>query len=578
MKDYFVDPNRGDDAKSGIGEANAVRTLARLSAINPDPGAGGGIYLASDGIHTLTPNRLASSQVGLYLFKGTDANNRAFMGAYDPAGASSTRPQVQSRWYPTSSDWTWDATLHNGAPKGWYIQYAWTALGWNMLVKCGGQYAVTTNQGNITGGGLINITENGLTASTLRFNANSVTPGAHRLYVAGGGISAQANPSVYFGPMGVEVGSRAFFIYDCGDYTVVDGLDFTGGSLLHYNVATADKQVQGVIVKNITSNSSGEIVVLGGSSSGTSTLLEADVSGCSMTNLVGPGVVAYGKGVAGRIHHNSVKTGNLASAQGASFYVVADSLSRSIDIEYNYGDDIRSGAGNCTFDGSFAYADSGSTNVRIRWNRCDNSYKAFQLNHGKYGELVGNVAYNCDVFATCTDADLKGTADYRVCNNTHYGTTGMDSFPRGVHSDEFTNAPLTFTAASGALVGITAVNNLIYSPGGTTGNAAIRALTSALYASKATVLNNAAIGFAAEAVQDWDSAGHTAGSGTLFSAPSFVNGAAGDVRLSTASAMIGAGVTSALSVADAKGRAYAAAPAVGAYERDPFVSIANLVI
>jgi len=137
---------------------------------------------------------------------------------------------------------------------------------------------------------------------------------------------------------------------------------------------------------------------------------------------------------------------------------------------------------------------------------------------------------------------------------------------------------LTFTAASGALVGITAVNNLLYSPGGTSGNAAIRALTSALYASKATILNNAAFGFAVEAVQDWDSADHTAGSGTLFSAPSFVNGAAGDVRLSTASAMIGAGVTSALSVADAKGRAYAAAPAVGAYERDPFVSIANLVI
>ena len=578
MTDYFVDPNRGDDSKNGIGQANAVRSLARLHAINPNPGAGGGIYLASDGVHKLTPTRAAASQIGLYQFRGTDANNRAFLSGYDPAGVTGQRPKVESRWYPSSADWTWDATLHNGVPKGWYIQYAWTSLTWNMFVKCGGQYAVTTNQNAGTGSGAINITENGLTPGVLRFNADTTTPGAHRLYVAGGGISALANPSVYFGPLGIEIGSRAFFIYNCGEYTVVDGLDFTGGSMLHYNAATPDMQVPGVTVRNISSDSSGDVITFGGSSTGTTTLLEVDVSYCTMTNLSGPGVLAYGKGVAGRIHHNTVKTANIASSQGGAIYVVADSLSRSIDVEHNYGDDMRSGSGNCSFDGCFIYADSGSTNVRIRWNRCDNSYKAFQLNHGRYGELVGNVAYNCDVFATCTDADLKGTADYRVVNNTHYGTPGMDSFPRGIHSDEFTNAPLTFTAASGALVGITAVNNLIVSPGGTSGNAAIRALTTALYPSKATVANNAVIGFAAEAIQNWDYAGHTAGSGTVTSAPQFVNPASGDLRLKTSSPLIGAGAAHALSTFDFKGRAYAAAPSIGAYERDTFVSIDKLII
>lgn len=578
MTDYFVDPNRGDDAKNGIGQANAVRSLSRLHAINPNPGGGGGIYLASDGIHRLTPTRLAANQMGLYIFKGTDANNRAFLSSYDPAGVTGSRPKVESRWFPSPSDWTWDATLHNGAPKGWYIQYAWTSLTWNMLVKCGGQYAVTTNQNAGTGSGAINITENGLTANVLRFNADTTTPGAHRLYVAGGGISALANPSVYFGPLNVEIGSRAFFIYNCGEYTVVDGLDFTGGSMLHYNAATPDMQVPGVVVKNIRSDSSGDVITFGGSSTGASTLLEVDVSYCDFQNLTGPGVLAYGKGVAGRVHHNTVKTANLASSQGGAFYIVADSLARSIDIEHNYGNDMRSGTGNCTFDGCFVYADSGSTNVRIRWNRCDNSYKAFQLNHGKYGELVGNVAYNCDVFATCTDADLKGTADYRVVNNTHYGTPGMDSFPRGVHSDEFTDAPLTFTAASGALVGITAVNNLIYSPGGASGNAAIRALTSALYASKATISNNAAIGFAAEAVQDWNSDGHTAGSGTVTTDPTFMDAAHGDLRLKPTSQLIGAGASHALSTADAKGRAFSANPAIGAYELDPFVSISSMLI
>lgn len=578
MTDYFVDPNRGDDSKNGIGQANAVKTLLRLAALGPNPGGGGGIYLASDGVHTLTGSRTsaANSRCGLFLFNGSSASSRAFLSSYDPAGASAQKPQVRALWYPTPSDWVWDATVQNGYPMGWYIPHTWNALGWNMYVKVGVNFAVTTNQGTANGG-TINVTENGMTQDTLRYNADSQVSGSHRLWLSGAGLSAAVDPSTYFGAGQIAIGNKAFLIQECGNYSVVEDIDFTGGTLVNYQSAAADKQMIGITTRNLTVNGSADCLILGSTSTGTP-LMDVDIYGNDFRNLTGPAVMAYGKGVAGRIHHNNVVGGNIAAAQGASFYIVADSLSRSIDIEYNSGDDIRNGAGNCTFDGSFAYADSGATNVRIRWNFCKNSYKAFQLNHGKYGELVGNVTYNCDVFATCTDADLKGTSDYRVANNTHYGTQGMRGFPRGVHSDQFTNAPLTFTAASGALVGVTAVNNLIVSPGGTSSNAAIRALTTALYASKVTIANNAVVGFAAESIQDWNSAGHTSGSGTITSDPAFMDAASGDLRVKTTSPMLGAGVTSALSTSDFKGRAFGVVPAIGAYERDPFVTVQNVLI
>lgn len=574
MTDYFVDPNRGDDAKSGIGQANAVRTLLRLSALNPNPGGGGGIYLASDGVHVLAGSRTsaANSRCGLFQFNGASDTSRAFLSSYDPAGASQQKPQVRASWYPTPADWAWDATIQNGYPKGWYIPYTWNALGWNMYVKVGSQFAVTTNQGTPKGG-TINTTANGLTQDTLRYNADSQTNNAHRLYLSGMGLSAALDPSTIFGAGNIEIGNLAFSIYECGNYTVVEDIAFSGGTLLSYQIASDDKQTVGVTARNISANASADTIQLASTATGTP-LLDVDIYGNDFRNLTGPGVLAYGKGIAGRIHHNNVVTGNLAAAQGASFYIVADSLSRSIDVEYNTGDDIRSGTGNCTFDGCFAYADGGATNVRIRWNYCKNSYKAYQLNSGTYAELTGNVAFNCDVFATCTDADLKGTADYRVLNNTHYSTPAMNSFPRGVDSNTFTNAPLTFTAASGALVGITAINNAFIGSSGTAGKAAIRALNAALYPTKATVNKNFALGFSAQVVQDWDSTDRTSGSNTITTGnPSLKNAAAGDLRVLGDSVLIGAGATNALLTSDASGRRYATAPAIGAYEKDPYVSI-----
>jgi len=579
MTDYFVDPNRGDDSKNGIGQANAVRTLARLSALNPNPGGGGGIYLASDGEHVLTGSRTSASasRVGLFLFNGASSTSRAFLSSYDPAGASSQKPRVRASWYPTPADWLWDSTIQNGYPKGWYIPYTHNALGWNMYVKVGGQFAVTTNQGTPKGG-TINTNGNGVTRDTLRYNADYQVNNGHRLYLSGMGLTALFDPSTVFGAGQIEIGNTAFVIFECGNHTVVDGLAFSGGTLVSYQSASVDKQMVGITARNISANGSGDTIILGSTASGTP-LMDADIYSNDFRNLTGPAVLAYGRGVAGRIHHNNVVGGNLAAAQGGSFYIVADSLGRSIDIEYNTGDDIRSGTGNCTFDGSFAYADAGSTNVRIRWNYCKNSYKAYQLNHAKYGELVGNVAFNCDVFATCTDSDLLGTADYRVVNNTHFGTPNMTSFPRGVDSNTFTNAPLTFTAASGSLVGITAVNNAFIGGPGASDKAAIRALTSATYPTKATISKNFASGYSAQVVQDFSSIDRTVGSNTITAGnPSFKNAAAGDLRILRDSVLIGAGAPNALLTSDPTGRMYASTPAIGAYEKDPFASIDRMLI
>lgn len=575
MTDFFVDPNRGDDSKNGIGQANAVRTLARLSALNPNLGGSGGIYLASDGLHTLTGSRTSSSasRVGLYLFNGTDANNRAFIGSYDPAGVSGSRPKVKSLWKPQASDWVYDNTISEGYPMGWYIPYTWNALGWNMYVKVAGQFAVTTNQGTPTGG-TINTTHNGVNQDTLRYNADYRVSGQHKLYLSGGGLTSLVDPTTYFGD--IEIGNSTFLIYDCGNYSTVEGLDFEGGTLLQYQITGADKIVRDIKVRDIHADSSDMTIVFASTATGTP-LQEFEVYNCEFNTLTSGAVLVYGKGGAGRIHHNRVDGANIAAAQGAAFYTTGDSLTNYVDIEYNYGTNILNGAGNCSFDGCFAYADSGSTKVRIRWNYVENSYKAFQLNHGKYGEIIGNVTYNCDVFATCTDADLKGTAEYRVLNNTYYGTDGMNAWPRGVDSN-LTTAPLTFTAASGALVGITAKNNAFIG-NNVSDKAAIRALTNALYPTYANVSNNFATGFSANVVQNWDNGNMTAGSNTVTSGnPAFKDSANGDLKILPTSSLIGAGATDALITTDYRGRRFNAIPAIGAYEKDLFAAMNYILV
>lgn len=577
MTDYFVDPNRGDDSKNGIGQANAVKTLARISAINPNPGGGGGIYLASDGIHRVTANRtsIATSRCGIYIFNGASATSRAFLGSYDPVGGSSQKAQVIASWNPAPGDWTWDSSLHNGAPRGWYIAYTYSTVGWNMAVKVANSvYAVTTNQGYGTGRN-INTTTNGMTADTLRFDADSTTSGAHRLYLAGGGLTQLVDPTTYFGS--VEIGNTGFMIFDCGQYTVVENLSFSGGKLLDYQLAGVDRQVLGVTARNITSNWSAGVITLGSTATGTP-LMDVDIYNNDFRNLAGPGVDAYGKGIAGRIHHNNVVTGNLASSQGGSFYVSADSLSRSIDIEYNTGDDIRSGVGNNTYDGCFCYTEYQSTNVRMRWNFCKNSHKAYQINNGKYCELIGNVAWNCDVLATCSDEGNLNTSDYRVMNNTYVGTDGMNKYPMGVDSATWSTSPLSLSANGGDLTGVTVMNNAFIGTG-VSSRPVMRVLTSALYPTKATVNKNFAVGYSAQVIQDWNSVDRTSGSNTITAGdPKFKNASNGDVRVLGGSALIGAGAANALVTADARGKWYSAAPAIGAYEEDKYVSVDAMII
>lgn len=572
MTDFFVDPNRGDDSKNGVGVSNAVKTLARLSALNPNPGGGGGIYLASDGIHRVTANKstIGSSRCALYLFNGASATNRAFLSSYNPPGVTgSNKPQVIASWFAAPGDWTWDSTLHNGAQRGWYIQYGYSTVGWNMYVKVAdATLAVTTNQGTVNGRN-INTSANGMTPDTLRYDADSSVGGAHRLYLSGGGLTQLADPTTYFGS--VEIGNTGFLIFDCGQYTVVENLSFSGGIFLNYQISGVDKQMPGISARSINANWSADTIILGSTATGTP-LMEVDIYNNDFRNLSGPAVQAYGRGIAGRIHHNTVVTGNLAASQGGSFYTVSDSLSRTLDIEYNTGDDIRSGVGNNTFDGSFCYADTGSTNVRIRWNICKNSYKAYQINNGKYAELIGNVAWNCDVFATCTDAASVNTADYRVVNNTYVGTSGMNKYPRGADSTTYTNAPLTMTANSGTLTGMTVENNVFIGTG-VSSVAAMRVLTAATYPTKATVNKNFATGYSAQVVQDWDSTDRTPGSNTITSGnPAFKDAAAGDFRILGSSSLRGAGAVNALVTNDAVGRRYGSTPTVGAYEYDPFAA------
>lgn len=582
MTDYFVDPNRGDDSKNGIGQVNAVRTLARLSALNPNPAGSGGIYLASDGLHQFTGSRTSASasRVGLFLFNGTDANTRSYISSYDPAGVTGQRPLVRASWFAQPSDWGYDNTIGDGYPLGWYIPYTWNALGWNMYIRIAGSiYPVTTNQstqnGRKTGTSYsnINTTKNGLNQATLRFNADYDVSGQHRLYLSGGGLTSLVDPTTYFGS--VEIGNNTFLLQDCGNYTTVEGIDFTGGSLIQHQITGADRTIRDFKVRDIRSDSSEAVITLASTATGTP-LQEFEIYNCDFKNLTSGAVLAYGRGAAGSIHHNRVDSANLSSAQGGAFYIVANSLDNFIDIDHNYGTNIKNGTGNNSFDGCFAYADSGATKVRIRWNYVENSHKAYQLNSGTYGEIIGNVAYNCDILATCTDADSKGTCEYIVANNTYIGTDDMNAFYGGVDSKIFTNAPLTFTALTGSLVGDTAINNVFIGKN-VSGKAAIRALTNTLWtAGKMTVSNNYASGYNAAVIQNFDSADKTSGTNTLTSGEVKLKSLS-DPRPLIGSALLGAGITNEKLTTDKSIRTYNSPPSIGAFELNRFTQIDKIL-
>lgn len=576
MPNIFVDYIRGDDNNSGLDKFNALKNVPN----NPNPGAGNGVYFASDSTWTLNPTKAASAFKGFY--RSGTAGSRITLGAYDYAGSTGLKPKFEYQMKPTASDWTWDATILNGAPKGWYIQFAYSALAGNVYVKVAGQYAgVVLIEGLVTG---INTTQNNVTPDTLRYCADRGTSN-HKLYLSGGGVqnSSIIDPSTYFGAGQITLGFGSFFyLFESGAYVTFDGLQVqNGGGLLTVDGTAADLNLQGLIVRNCTSIDTNNFMEHVCASTG-SPLLEFQAYSNTHTNLGASAYHTNGAGVTGDIYGNTLTNGNLCFSNGGMYIQSAAPTGvRGLYIRDNVFRQFRNASGSLSFDGCALYEDIGANNNVYTRNTVYDSFRAYQVNGARTSSWIANMAFNCDQLITATDASLTNTSNYLIANNLHVTSNGCNQFYRGTTAalSNGQTPSITGYADGGDLVGFKCYNNAIIPTGDCSALTPILAYSLA-NAAKVDVRNNYGAGWNARFVMNTSYTDISAGKGSITTGSAgFYNATYSDYRLATNSQLIGAGYAGlAANTEDFKRRQYNSPPAIGPYEKDPWVSMLAMII
>lgn len=576
MPNIFVDFNRGSDSNTGLDKFNALKNVPS----NPNPGAGNGVYFASDSVWTLNPTKAAAAFKGF--FRNGTSGSRITLGAYDYAGSTGTKPTFQYQMIPVASDWTWDATILNGAPKGWYIQFAYSALAGNVYVKVGSRYAgVVLIEGLVTG---INTTQNNVTPDTLRYCADRGTSN-HRLYLSGGGVqnSSVIDPSTYFGTNAITVGFGSFFyLFESGAYVTFDGLQVqNGGGLLTVDGTAADLNLQGLIVRNCKSIDTNNFMEHVCSASG-SPLLEFQAYSNTHINLGASAYHTNGAGVTGDIYGNTLTNGNLCFSNGG-MYIQSSAPTgvRGLYIRDNVFRQFRNASGSLTFDGCGLYEDVGANNNVYTRNIVYDSFRAYQINGGRTSSWIANQAINCDQMIVGSDSAVVQNTNYLIAQNLHITSNGCNQFYRGTQAaiSNGQTPSITGYADGGSMVAAKIYNNVIVPTGDCSALTPIMAYDLA-NAAKVDVRNNYGVGWNAKFVMNTSYTDITAGKGSITTgSPSFYSALTGDYRLATNSQLIGAGYSGlAANTEDFKRRQYNTPPAIGPYEKDPYVSMGGMLI
>lgn len=514
----YIDFNRGNDSNSGDSPGAAWKNLSK--AYNFAPGAGGGLYLASDSVWDIAPTRAAHNGLTQTQFNGS-AGSPAFITSFDPvANTTGQRPTIKYRMFPAASDWQWDATDNWGYPKGWYIQLDWNNLGYDVLVMVGGQYVGTTNQrstgnrgyGSINGdyeGSYQGQFVNGMTRNTLRFNMDvgggSVGGSTYsRLYLSGAGLlspGAGNDPSSVFGPGQIMIGFRPFlYLYNSSNYVEISGLRCEAGGGLLCIDGSADRVSSGFVAHNNTAYQvQVPFMVLSSSGSPATTRIEIDIRDNVADTLAGSCFTAYKIGIAGKFRRNRFSNGNLCSSMGGGAYVQITSTTingtpEPFIVEENIADRWKNGTGNNSFDGGCYYIDLIDTGTVMQNNVALNSYVAFQCGNGDLSKWIGNTSVNCEKFGMWNNATaFLQTSDYHIEHNLHIGAP-LGTFTHGQDTEASPSAlVVTHNGTASNLVAARIRNNVIVMAPGDPRNAA-NVFTASIWASgKAILANNAFI-------------------------------------------------------------------------------------
>lgn len=555
---YYVDWNRGSDSNNGLSTGTPFKSLSKVSGLNLGPGSA--ILLASDSHWTVEHSASVSNKVELHQFNGS-ASARNYIGPYDPAGVTGSRPTITHRMVPTSSDWTWDAVK-----EAWYIQLSISAfLTRDCWVKVAGEYAETTNQDDED----INATHNGMTTSRLRFNADRTN---NRFYLAYDGDSSLVDPSAHFGPGQILLGLSAIFgTYNGCQYTTIDGIHFEGGGGgLYLYAAGSDFAHRGFEMVDCSARDTNSLLSYGTYDLHSTTgVVEIQMHDCLTEDIAGWSYTTYGNSLDGDVYGNRFFRNNKCHAIGGSIYTQNkqnDALGTRLRIHHNFATDVRNGTGNCSFDGCGFYADNYDDGTLFFGNIVTNCFKAYQTNNGRRSTFVGNLAYNCDTLISATDASRNNASDYLIANNAIIGATG-NTRP---HGDTVTAIqPIGAWRDGSAMVKATIVNNIIICSGAfSETRPGILAYSETDWAGgKVDVRNNLITGTSAERVKS-NAADKTAVSACLTGPAAFVNEAGNDYRLRPAGVLETAGIDlDYRGCTDPNGRAFQTPACVGAYAR-----------
>lgn len=568
-KAYFVDFNRGLDTNDGLTKNTAFKTPSKISGLNFNGHSGNLIAFANDSVFEINPTKAIANNLIIDSFTGT-VDNRSFITGYDYAGVTHTKPKFSYRFFPVSADWTYEATTNT-----YYVPFTQTSIENACRVSIGGIAVPNSYQGSQGINGFIN----GVTADTLRCVYDNVN---RRIYLGYQGLTSGVKPNDYFGlPIEIDTGPL-FFSYYLLPNVVMDGLSVenSGRLLFTGNGDGTNLNASGFEMKNCEAINSTGLFASNTNNIGLTGLFEFDLHDNLVVNAYSSSIKTYGQNIAGFIRANKIEGCGIGDTTGGGIYMQASAVAgREFYVEDNHISDAKNGIGTSSFDGAGIYLELGSSNTMVRRNTVINSYKAYQVNSGNKTSLIANVAFNCETFATLTDADGLGAADYLVAHNTFVSTLQSNIYHRGLQASTYGAIAAWGNTSTTPMVGCKIINNVFASryAESLTESAIAAYYTNQWSVNKVTIDKNYLVGYnPSKLVSDLDFPRNdrSSSSGSITGGtPAFTS----DYRLNMTSSLIGAGNTTLGQLRDNRNKLFEAKPAIGAFEKDPFINIYGVI-
>jgi hypothetical protein len=577
--EVFVDFNRGSDANDGSTRFKAKKNISALSTQAYGPGSV--IALASDSTWELLGTLFATSAVNASNWVGS-AGNPLLVTAYDAAGHTGLKPTLTQCWRPAASEWTWDAAMN-----------AWLWQPTTTVFPTAGT-CVFFGASRIAGIDAHQDYDSKTTVPALfgdrQFTHKQDYTTVRKLWVW---APSNVNPTDYYGGVMFSFPARGPFVTTTTGLsnTIIDGLKFmdtASGITINPAANSGANVITGLVVKNCETYRAG---LLHFSSN------ETAAHDIVVKNNKGVELPAYLVKLSGGgsstlkydIHSNDVQGCNRQTSNMAAFYVqtVSPNLGDS-KLHHNYVKDAWNGVGTelgagfgSPYDGAAYYFDIGSSKSIAYANIAERCHVAFQTNSARTVQLIANMALDCNVLSTSTDAISVGSNDVMVAHNTYINRLpdvnqlkrGTSSSPNFGISNWFEN-PVSST--------IRVFNNALYRAAPVAGYEAIRVAGEA--AATKYVAGNA--------ISGWSGGSTLANAGVagayavarsldgtavldITSSAIVVNGGGGNwfesgtVVPAANSPLTKAGVRYIDSLIDAAGVSYARIPTVGALEYAP---------